>query len=466
MAYYSDSMADRTRFPDAGVEGALEEPSYRFIAASDGTRLAYCAHGDGPPLLFVRGWVSHLELMWGDRDYRTYWAALARKLRVYRFDARGNGLSDRDPEHLDLDSLLLDVEAVADAAGLDRFVLYGASFGGVIATAYAALHPERVSHLVVCGGYARGADLFPDGSQDDFLATLRKVPAAGGLLLSRATSPEPDDRAFARADRVWRSVTPETAARLYGVGFAMDITELAPRVTCPTLVMHRRSARVMTVDLGRQLAALIPGAEFVSFEGKAHNPWEGDQDQTLGAIGRFLGLDLVSQKGEEDLPLTVLFTDMEGSTLLTQRLGDAAAQEILRRHNGVVRQAVARHGGEEIKHTGDGIMASFRSTSRALECAVAIQQGFDLADENDGTLPVRVRVGLNAGEPVREDRDLFGRAVQIARRACDAAEPGAIFVTPVVRELAAGRGFAFRDRGPHALKGLDEPLHLYEVRWR
>ncbi|MCC6381166.1 MAG: adenylate/guanylate cyclase domain-containing protein [Dehalococcoidia bacterium] len=459
-------MAEPTRFPDAGLDEALDEPSYRFIAATDGTHLAYCAHGEGPPLLFVRGWVSHLELMWADRAYRTYWTALARTLRVHRFDSRGNGLSDRNPERVDLESLLLDVDAVVDAAGLDRFVLYGASFGGVLATAYAALHPERVSHLIVCGGYARGADLFPTGSRDDFLATLRNVPAAGGLLLSRATSPEPDDQAFARADRIWRSVTPETAARLYGLGFDMDVTDLAPKIACPALVMHRRSARVMTVDLGRQLAALIPGAEFVTFEGKAHNPWEGDAGQTLGAIGRVLGLDVAPSGRDDRLPLTVLFTDMEGSTLLTQRLGDAAAQEVLRRHNGVIRQALVQHGGSEIKHTGDGIMASFRSTSRALECATAIQKGFAASNDERSGPPIRVRVGLNAGEPVREDRDLFGTAVQIARRACDAAEPGAIFVTPVVRELAAGHSFSFRDRGEHNLKGLDEPLHLYEVRWR
>ena len=157
--------------------------------------------------------------------------------------------------------------------------------------------------------------------------------------------------------------------------------------------------------------------------------------------------------------VTILFTDMEGSTTLTQRLGDAKAQEVLRTHNRIVRDALKAHSGSEIKHTGDGIMASFASASRALECAIAIQR--TLAQHNvTAEEPIRVRIGLNAGEPVAEEKDLFGTAVQLAARICAHAEPGEILAPIVVRELAAGKGFLFSDRGDVVLRGFEDPVRL------
>jgi adenylate cyclase len=162
--------------------------------------------------------------------------------------------------------------------------------------------------------------------------------------------------------------------------------------------------------------------------------------------------------------VTILFTDMEGSTSLTQRLGDAKAQELLRTHNAIVREALKAHSGSEIKHTGDGIMASFASASRALECAIAMQRAF--AGHNESAEePIGVRVGLNAGEPIAEDEDLFGTAVQLAARICAQAEPGQILAPIVVRELAAGKRFLFADRGEVVLRGFEDPVRLYEVRW-
>jgi len=157
---------------------------------------------------------------------------------------------------------------------------------------------------------------------------------------------------------------------------------------------------------------------------------------------------------------------MEGSTTLTQRLGDAKAQEILRSHNTIVRGALKAHSGSEIKHTGDGIMASFASASRALECAIEIQRTFAQHNESNPDIPIRVRIGLNAGEPVAEEEDLFGTAVQLAARICAQAEPGEILAPIVVRELAAGKGFLLSDRGDVALRGFEDPVRLYEVRWR
>jgi adenylate cyclase len=163
---------------------------------------------------------------------------------------------------------------------------------------------------------------------------------------------------------------------------------------------------------------------------------------------------------------TVLFTDIVSSTALTQRLGDARAQELVRAHNTIVRGALQAHDGSEIKHTGDGIMASFATASSALDCAVAIQQAVAAHAEENPDTPLGVHIGLNAGEPVAEDADLFGTAVQLARRICDQAQGGEVLSSNVVRELAAGKGFLFADRGDVALRGFEDPVRLYEVRWR
>jgi class 3 adenylate cyclase len=253
------------------------------------------------------------------------------------------------------------------------------------------------------------------------------------------------------------------AARLLALVYEVDVSALLPRVRVATLVMHRQRDRAMPFRLGRELAALIPNARFVPLEGTIHLPWLGDADSVLRAIQQFLGV--CREAPGAGAFRTILFTDMEGSTSLTQRLGDAKAQEVLRTHNRIVRDALKAHTGSEIKHTGDGIMASFSSATRALECAIAMQRAFAEHSES-AEEPIRVRIGLNAGEPVAEEKDLFGTAVQLAARICAHADPGEILAPIVVRELAAGKGFLFSDLGAVALRGFEDPVQLYEVRWR
>jgi class 3 adenylate cyclase len=218
------------------------------------------------------------------------------------------------------------------------------------------------------------------------------------------------------------------------------------------------------------MATLIPGARLEPLEGDHHVPFWGDSEAITDAIDRFLQEGEVSAQTETPVApsglLTILFTDVEGSTNLTQRLGDAKSQEVLRAHNAAVRDALKAHAGTEIKHTGDGIMASFASAARALGCAVAIQRALTDYNQEHPEAPIRVRIGLNAGEPVAEEEDLFGTAVQLARRICDRAEPGQILASNVVQELAAGKGFVFGDEGDVALKGFERPVRLYEVSWQ
>jgi class 3 adenylate cyclase len=227
--------------------------------------------------------------------------------------------------------------------------------------------------------------------------------------------------------------------------------------------MHGRHDSNVPFALGRALAAQLPNARFVPFETLgAGAPWR-QQQALIEEIRRFLGV--VTAVQEPGGFRTILFTDVEGSTALTQRLGDARARELLRQHERIVREALKSHGGAEVKTMGDGFMASFSSASKALECAIAMQRAF--AERNESAEePIRVRIGLNAGEPIAEDEDLFGTAVNLAARICGHAEAGQILAPIVVRELAAGKQFLFADLGETALRGFEDPVRLFEVRWR
>jgi class 3 adenylate cyclase len=217
------------------------------------------------------------------------------------------------------------------------------------------------------------------------------------------------------------------------------------------------------------MAALIPGARLEPLEGDIHVPFWGDSKAILDAIDGFLRegkakTEVEAPSAAPGAPLTILFTDVEGSTALTQRLGDAKTREVLRAHERIVREALKAHGGSEVKTMGDGFMASFPSATRALECAIAMQRAFAQHNES-AEEPIRVRVGLNAGEPIAEQEDLFGTAVIVAARIAAKAEGGEILAADVLRQLVAGKGFLFADRGDVALRGFEDPVRLYQVRW-
>ncbi len=248
-----------------------------------------------------------------------------------------------------------------------------------------------------------------------------------------------------------------------------DVADLLTQVVTPTLVMHRSSFLFPRVEVARRLAARIPDARLVILEGGSPAPFLGDTASLLQAIGDFIGEEFPAIRpvpaDAGQAPVTILFTDLEGSTDLAQRRGDATAHEIVRAHNRIVRDALGRFHGFEIKHTGDGIMASFASASRALECSVEIQRGW-AAQSLPAADDVRVRIGLNAGEPISDERDLFGTAVNLAARITAAAEAGEILASDVVRQLVAGKGFLFADRGMVSLRGFEDPVHLFEVGWQ
>ncbi len=451
------------------------EPRIQYAKTEDGVSIAFWVMGEGLPLVQMPGSVfSHIQLEWQIPQIRRWHELMAEKRMAIRYDGRGTGLSDRDVADFSIDAHLLDLEAVLDRLGLERAALFGTVRWGPVAIAYAAHHPKRVSHLVLWQASARGSDYF-DTPQMQTLFSL--MDRDWDLFLETAAHQafgwSEGEFSHQYAQFMRECVTREVALAVTAAAREVDTTPLLGKIECPTLVAHIREAPFPPVDAARRLAAGIPNARLAPFEGESV-ALLGNQEERWAVIDDFLG------EAEEAAPataassglVTILFTDMESSTALTQRLGDARAQELVREHNAIVREALKACGGSEIKHTGDGIMASFPSASGALDCAVAIQRAVAALRQAQGghaepvEASLRVRIGLNAGEPVVEEDDLFGASVQLARRVCDHAEPGQIVVADVVRQLATGKGFLFSDLGDVVPKGFEEPVRLYEVRWR
>jgi len=257
------------------------------------------------------------------------------------------------------------------------------------------------------------------------------------------------------------------AAAMLQANLDTDVRDILDQVKVPTLVIHSETDKAVPFEHARRLAGAIPNASLARYQGD-HAPI--GQALQINALVREFVLSNAAQTRTSTPTasgmLTIMFTDIEASTSMTRRLGDAGAQDVLRQHNDIIRAALRENGGTEIKHTGDGIMASFGTASAALACATSVQRALETHNEREPDSRVRVRIGLNAGEPVAEDGDLFGTAVQVAARICARAEPGQVLAANVVRELSAGKQFLFADHGDVVLRGFEDPVRLFEVGWR
>ncbi|TMB00575.1 MAG: adenylate/guanylate cyclase domain-containing protein [Deltaproteobacteria bacterium] len=428
----------------------------QFAHTSDGVLIAFRQTGEGPPVLGTPAWVSHLELdLQLRRLFPSFYDELSTHRTVIEFDGRGTGLSDRDVPDVSAPARARDIEAVVDHLGLESVTLFIWSLNSPAGIIYAATHPERVSRLICYAAFARYTAPGREPLGRAFVDLIRAEWGLGSRTI---------------VDFIAPGAAKETTESL----FRIDVREHLPRLTMPALVVHRRDDPAVPFDCGRELAALLPHAQFVPLTGDQHLPWQGDTAALLATILTFLGEEAGRSQATAAPRATaepaaalqiIFFSDMSGSTALTSRLGDAAAQEVLRVHDAIVRDALRHHGGAEIKHTGDGIMAAFPSASGAMECAIAVQRALAAHNERHRDEAIRVRIGLNAGEPLAEGEDLFGSAVQAAARITERARPGQILVADVVRQLAAGKGFAFSNRGRVALKGFPHRFRLHEVRW-
>jgi class 3 adenylate cyclase/pimeloyl-ACP methyl ester carboxylesterase len=429
--------------------------------------------GEGPPLIVFANFMESFTtnyLLPGRADVLR---RMSGGRRLVFMDLHGTGLSDRRIGDFSLESFVRDVRAVVRALGGDRVALMGSQVGGMTAIDYAARHPDEVDRLILHTTFARVSDVFPPGALKSLAALARtNWDLAIRTLADLGARREGEDEGLAEAERIRRSVDPEFVAGLLENDgeYVLDKTELLGRISAPTLVLHPVDDPIYPLALGQRLASGIPNARLLPLQQAAYS-YAAMPDDVITTVNAFLneGLAAVSTapagKAAQGPFRAVLVSDLAGSTEMMSRLGDEAGRQVLREHERITREVLKAHRGAEIKTMGDGFMASFASVTQAVECAIALQRAF--AERNESAAePLNVRVGLNAGEPIEEEGDLFGASVIVASRIAAEAEGGEVLASLAVRELCAGKGFLFADRGDHALRGFEDPLRVFEVAWR
>ncbi len=441
------------------------EPRVQYTRTRDGVDIAYWSIGEGEPLVFMPSMpMSHIEFEWQVPEWRAFYERFAERRRVIRYDGRGTGLSDRHALIYSMDTLCFDLEAVVEKLGLKRFGIFAAYHPGPVAIAYAAGHPDLVSHLLLWCTFARTSDLVSPVIQ----ATRSLIEQDWDIYTQTAAHVLLGWNAGEAAQKFSRFIheanSPEGVLALLNATADFDASDLLEKVSVPTLVMQRKGISWLSLDNARGLAARIPNARLAVLEGESLAPFLGDVDAVVNAVFEFLGEGRSERRLTQTSLRTILFTDIEGHTAIMRRLGDEKGRDVLREHERMTREALHRHGGSEIRTLGDGFMASFSSAQRALQCSVELQRAFAEYSAASG-VQLKVRVGLNAGEPIAEQNDLFGTAVIMAERCAAQAKGGEIMATDVVRQLAGGHGFEFIDRGQFSLYGFEEAVQLFQVKW-
>jgi pimeloyl-ACP methyl ester carboxylesterase/class 3 adenylate cyclase len=428
-------------------------------AKSGDVNIAYQVTGDGPfDLVLVHGFFSHLELDWQHPASRRWIERLSSFSRLIRFDKRGSGLSDRSVGMPDFETRMDDVRAVMDAVGSERAAVMGYSEGGPMCTLFAATYPQRTRALVLYGTYAKRL------RTDDYpWAPTWEERVEGAAELERRWGSDVDLSTMApNADaslREWlvvrgrAALSPGGARDLILMNSYADVRDALGAVQAPTLVLHRTGDGDANIDEGRFIAGRIPGAKFVELPGDDHIPFV-DPDQIIDEVEEFLtGARPVAVA--DRVLATVLFTDLVGSTEKARALGDHRWSELLEAHHRAVRDELAHYGGEEIDTAGDGFLALFDGPARAIRCALAVRDRL-------GPLGLEVRAGVHTGEVERTAGAApRGIAVHVGARVSAQAGAGEVLVSATTRDLVAGSGLEFADRGEFELKGLDERRRLY-----
>jgi pimeloyl-ACP methyl ester carboxylesterase len=429
-------------------------------ARSGEVNIAYEVTGDGPlDLVLVHGWFSHLEIDSELPAFAHMHERLASFARVIRFDKRGTGLSDRGVGLPDFETRMDDVRAVMDAAGSKSAALFGYSEGGPLSVLYAATYPERVGALVLYATYAKRRD--PDDDYPWAPTWEERVRVAAEL---EATWGENVDLAAMwpsanAAEAAWfqrrgrAGLSPAGARDLILMNSQADVRDLLTSVQCPTLVLHRTGDRDSRVEEGRYIADRIPGARFVELAGDDH-VLAANPDQVLDEVEEFL-TGAPSVRASNRVLATVLFTDLVGSTERATQLGDERWGTLLAAHDDAVRRELARFSGEEVDTAGDGFLATFDGPARAVRCGLAVVER--LRD-----LGLEVRAGVHTGEVERPSGDkLHGIAVHLGARVMSQAGAGEVLVSSTTRDLVAGSGLEFEDRGEYELKGIEGTRRLF-----
>ena len=439
------------------------QPKTHYAKSGD-VHIAYQIIGEGPiDLVFVPGFVSHVEASWQSTKRAKFFNRLASFSRLILFDKRGTGLSDRSSQIFSLEQRMDDVRAVMDAAGSDRAAIFGISEGGPMSILFAATYPERTTALIMYGAYAKRAwaSDYPFGWRDEeweaFFDNVEKHwGTPQGLDLNIwAPSVAHDQRVQEDVATYMRSAASPGAVRaVMEMNREIDVRHVLPTIRAPTLIAHRIGDRNIRIQQAQYMANHIPGAKLVELPGDDHMAWFGDFDALLGEVEEFLTGVRPEPKPDRVLA-TILFTDIVDATVRATELGDQKWSRLLARHNQLVREELSRFRGREIDTAGDGFFVTFDGPARAISCAKAIQNTVT-------KLGLTVRIGLHTGECEVMDDKISGIAVHIGARVVNHAAPGEILVTSTVKDLVAGSGLSFSDRGEYELKGVPGEWHLFE----
>jgi class 3 adenylate cyclase/alpha-beta hydrolase superfamily lysophospholipase len=433
----------------------IDLPVTRYAVNGD-VSIAYQTMGTGPlDIIIVPGVVSHVELMHEMIGYTAFLRRLATFARVVTFDKRGQGLSDRISGAPSLEVRMDDVRAVMDDAGSKRGVIFGFSEGSAMSALFAATYPERVTRLVLFGGFALASEFLTTDLEERMANRLKKWGTGdmiNTVIAQQAHNPDAVSR-FAKLER--NAASPGALKAIMLLNAQIDVRPVLPNVRVPTLVLHRRTDAQIPVALGRSLADQIPGAKFIEYPDGDHAFWAGDTDTMIGDIEEFVtGHRDSSSSDLERVLATVLFTDIVDSTRSAAAMGDQAWRRSLDSHDQLARQMLEKHRGILVKNTGDGILATFDGPGRAVRCALA----FSTAARQIG-LPLRA--GLHTGEIEIRGQDVGGIAVHAAARVMAQSQASEVLVSRVVTDLVAGAGLKFTERGSHELKGLPGRWELF-----
>jgi class 3 adenylate cyclase len=437
-------------------------PIARYARSGD-VNIAYLVQGEADlDFVWIPPWISQVEYLWAEESLGRVMDRLTTFSRVITFDRRGSGLSDPLSGAPTLEEQMDDVLAVMDAAGSKRAAIAGTLEGGPMAALFAATHPDRVSHLVLYATFARATRA--PGYEWTWSAEEREANMAqavehwGEGLVAGGVAPSlAGDADFTEwAGRLERlAASPATIRRIFDLIGEIDVRDILPSIRVPTLVMHRRGDTFIDLEHSRYLAEHIPEANLVLLEGGDNMFSIGDSQALVGEIEEFLTGERHEAEADRMLA-TVLFTDICGSTERAAELGDRSWRYMLERHDALFRRALDRHRGREVKHTGDGFMATFDGPARAIRCAA------DVTDQV-GSIGIQVRAGLHTGELEVMDGDLGGLAVHIAARVMDKAGPNEVLVSSTVKDLVVGSGIEFEERGAHELRGVPGEWRLFSV---
>jgi pimeloyl-ACP methyl ester carboxylesterase len=436
-------------------------PEIRYARNGD-ISIAYYVRGGGPDLVLIPGFVSHAEAAWEYPPLARMLKRLSGFSRLIAFDKRGTGLSDRGVEHT-IEGYVADVRAVMDACGSAQAAVFGVSEGGATALLFAATYPEHTSALIVYGSYARlaAAPDYPLGFDPGRLADSARFVSerwgSGVGLNSWAPSLAGD----ASARRWWAqfqrlAASPRDVRTIMSSYAQTDVRPALQAISAPTLVIHRRNDKMVPAAIGRYVADHVTGARWCEIDGTDHFVFTDNADALLDEIEEFLTGARHAPEPTRKLA-TVLFTDIVGSTERAASLGDGAWRSLLERHDSMIRRALMRFSGREIKSTGDGFIAVFDGPSAAIRGAEAIRDGAS-------ALGLDVRAGIHTGEVELLGDDIGGIAVHIARRVADLPGPGEIWVSGTVPGVAVGSGIEFDERGSHTLKGVPGTWPVFAVK--